>query len=64
MFKTVKRNINSFPQDFMFRLTNDEATALSGSQFVILKRGQNIKSLQHVFIENGGTTGITKCDTT
>ncbi|MFZ3138428.1 MAG: hypothetical protein WA126_13675 [Thermodesulfovibrionales bacterium] len=29
----------------MFRLTNEEAAALSRSQFVILKRGQNIKNL-------------------
>jgi phage regulator Rha-like protein len=51
--QAVKRNINRFPEDFMFRLTNEEAAALSRSQFVILKRGQNIKYLPYVFTENG-----------
>ncbi len=51
--QAVKRNINRFPEDFMFKLTNDEATALSRSQFVTLKRGQNIKYLPYVFTENG-----------
>lgn len=37
----------------MFQLTNEEAAALSRSQFVILKRGQNIKYLPYVFTENG-----------
>jgi hypothetical protein len=39
----------------MFRLTNEAAAALSGSQIVILKRGQNIKYLPYVFTENGVT---------
>src|SRR4030042_3432950 len=51
--QAVKRNINRFPEDFMFRHTNEEAAALSRSQFVILKRGQNIKYLPYVFTENG-----------
>jgi len=51
--QAVKRNINRFPEDFMFRLTNEESAALSRSQFVILKRGQNIKYLPYVFTENG-----------
>ena len=33
--QAVKRNINRFPEDFMFRHTNEEAAALSRSQFVI-----------------------------
>src|SRR4030066_466174 len=51
--QAVKRNINRFPEDFMFRHTNEEAAALSRSQFVILKRGQNIKYLPYVFTEHG-----------
>jgi ATP-dependent Clp protease ATP-binding subunit ClpA len=53
--QAVKRNIEKFPPDFMFQLTRDEATALSRSrsQFVILKRGSNIKYLPYVFTEHG-----------
>ena len=59
--QSVKRNIRRFPQDFMFRLSQSEATALlshyadtgSRSQFVTLKRGQNIKYLPYVFTEQG-----------
>ncbi len=40
--QAVKRNIGRFPEDFMFQLTLDEAESLR-SQFVTLKRGQNIK---------------------
>ena len=50
--QAVKRNIERFPDDFMFQLTADEAEA-SRSQFVILKRGQNIKYLPYAFTENG-----------
>ena len=37
----VKRNLEKFPGDFMFRLTQDEAETVSRSrsQSVILKRG-------------------------
>jgi hypothetical protein len=37
----------------MFQLTPEEAAEPSRSQFVILKRGQNIKYLPYVFTENG-----------
>jgi hypothetical protein len=50
----VKRNVNRFPPDFMFRLTVEEAIAVrSRSQSVILKRGQNIKYLPAAFTEHG-----------
>ena len=44
--QAVKRNIERFPTDFMFQLTQDEA-ACSRSQFVTLNnsRGHNIKML-------------------
>jgi len=49
--QAVKRNRNRFPADFMFRLTADEAKAISvsRSQTVTLKRGQNIKYLPYAF---------------
>ena len=37
----------------MFQLNKEEVLELSRSQFVTLKRGQNIKYLPHVFTENG-----------
>jgi hypothetical protein len=51
----VKRNLDRFPGDFMFRLTSDEAKAASSlrSQIVTLKHGQHIKYLPHVFTEHG-----------
>ena len=37
----------------MFQLSQEEAVELSRSQFVTLKRGENIKYLPHAFTENG-----------
>ena len=51
--QAVKRNIARFPEDFMFQLNKEEVSGLSRSQFVTLKRGQNIKYLPHAFTENG-----------
>jgi hypothetical protein len=53
--QAVKRNADKFPEDFMFRLTAQEARRLqrSRSQFVTLKRGQNIKYLPYAFTEHG-----------
>lgn len=53
--QAVKRNADRFPEDFMFQLTQEEAAAIfrSRSQFVILKRGENIKYLPYVFTEQG-----------
>src|SRR5204862_2183766 len=53
--QAVKRNRQRFPEDFMFRLTLKEAETLqaSRSQFVTLKRGQNIKYLPYAFTEYG-----------
>ena len=50
--KAVKRNIERFPEDFMFQLTRDEEKTLS-FQFGSLKRGQHPKYLPHVFTEQG-----------
>jgi hypothetical protein len=53
--QAVKRNRQRFPEDFMFRLTLEEAKALqaSRSQFVTLKRGQNVKYQPYAFTEYG-----------
>jgi phage regulator Rha-like protein len=55
--QAVKRNIEKFPEDFMFRLTRSEVQEVSRStsQSVILKRGQNVKYLPFVFTEHGAT---------
>lgn len=52
MIQAVKRNKESFPDDFIFQLTWDEAVA-SRSQIVTLKKGQNIKYLPYAFTEQG-----------
>ena len=52
--QAVKRNIDRFPEDFMFELTKDEYNSLR-SQIVILKngRGQHTKFLPFAFTEQG-----------
>jgi hypothetical protein len=52
--QAVKRNIERFPSDFMFQLTEGEAKSLR-SQFVILKsgRGAHRKYRQFAFTEQG-----------
>ena len=63
--QSVSRNTTRFPEDFMFRLTKEEAVIWksqivtsnygdsSRSQIVTLKRGQNIKYQPNVFTEQG-----------
>jgi len=55
LIQAVKRNIERFPNEFMFQLNKSETEKLmrSRSQFVILKRGQNIKYLPYAFTEQG-----------
>ena len=50
--QAVKRNIERFPEDFMFQLTKEEC---SRSQIVTLniKQGENIKYLPYAFTELG-----------
>ena len=59
LVQTVKRNIERFPEDFMFQLTWEELQSLR-SQIVTLnniedysKRGKHIKYLPYVFTEHG-----------
>lgn len=56
----VKRNLRRFPEDFMFKLTKEEAYKILDitgdslrSQFATLKRGKHIKHLPYVFTEQG-----------
>lgn len=51
--QAVKRNVDRFPEDFMFRLGWDEAQQVSRSQTVTLKRGQNPKYRPYAFTEHG-----------
>lgn len=50
--KAVKRNIERFPDDFMFQLTKNETDSLR-FQFGSLKRGQHAKYLPRAFTEQG-----------
>src|SRR5712692_643279 len=50
--KAVPRNAERFPEDFMFRLTREEYTALR-FRIGILKRGQHAKYLPRAFTEQG-----------
>jgi len=51
LIQAVKRNIDRFPPDFMFQLTNDEFQVLR-SQIVISNRGGR-RHLPYVFTEQG-----------
>jgi len=48
----VKRNIERFPEKYMFELTIAEVED-SRSQIATLKRGQNVKYLPYAFTEHG-----------
>lgn len=53
--QAVRRNIDRFPADFLFRLNRNEARAVARlrSQTVILKRGRHLKYLPYAFTEQG-----------
>lgn len=65
LIQAVKRNMDRFPQDFMFRLTREEFHDLKSrlvtsgpssalrSQSVTLKRGQHAKYAPYAFTEQG-----------
>ena len=50
--QAVRRNIDRFPSDFMFELTDNEQKSLR-SQIVTLKKGQHSKYLSFAFTEQG-----------
>lgn len=49
---SIKRNIERFPEDFMFQLTKEEWNSLR-FQFETLKRGAHSKFLPYAFTEQG-----------
>lgn len=65
LIQAVKRNLQRFPEDFMFQLTWDEAALLtsitltrrqsplkvSRSQFVTLESGKNLKYRPYAFTQ-------------
>jgi len=59
--QAVKRNLEKFPEDFVFQLSLEEAETVqrSRSQIVILKRGSNIKYLPYAFTEHGAIMAAT-----
>lgn len=50
--QAVKRNLNRFPKDFMFKLSLKEAN-IPRSQIVTLESGKNIKYCPFAFTEQG-----------
>ncbi len=57
----VKRNARRFPEDFVFRLTRDEAREVARlrSQNATLKKGRHIKHLPYAFTEHGAIQAST-----
>ena len=53
--QTVKRNIERFPDDFMFQLTKEEWNTLKSQNVIIKKngRGQHGKHSPHAFTREG-----------
>lgn len=50
--RAVKRNIERFPEDFMFELKKEEYQSLR-CQFGTLKRGEHSKYIPYAFTEHG-----------
>ncbi len=50
--RQVRRNINRFPEDFMFQLQKEEYESLR-SHFGTLKRGEHAKYFPYAFTEQG-----------
>jgi phage regulator Rha-like protein len=56
--QAIKRNIQSFPRDFMFRLTAKEWKEISSSQIVMMEnipKNRTSKYLPYAFTEHGVT---------
>lgn len=51
----VKRNLERFPEDFMFRLTTEEGRTVQSvrSQIATLRERRHFRHLPHVFTEHG-----------
>ena len=57
MIQAVKRNMERFPDDFMFQLTNEEFSNLK-SQIVISSWGGLRRANPYAFTEQGVATGV------
>jgi hypothetical protein len=53
LMQAVKRNIERFPDDFMFQLSLEEGKALLRSQIVTLEKNQHLKYAPYAFTEQG-----------
>jgi hypothetical protein len=60
--QAIKRNIDSFPEDFMFRLSTEEWEEISSSQPVMMMSSQSVmtskrpkSALPYAFTEHGVT---------
>ena len=55
--QAIKRNSDSFPEDFMFRLSKEEWEEMSSSQFVMMgiPKNRTGKYLPYAFTEHGVT---------
>ena len=53
--QAVKRNIERFPEDFMFQLTKEECNSIPRFQVETLEagKGHNVKYLPYAFTEQG-----------
>ena len=66
LVQAVKRNLNRFPGDFMFKLNLEEAKLLLRSQFVTLEAHKHLKYAPYAFTEQGiamlsGVRGYPRC---
>ncbi len=51
--RAVRRNLDRFPEDFMFELNREEYNNFLRSQTGTLKRGEHVKYLPMAFTEQG-----------
>jgi hypothetical protein len=51
--QAVKRNLNRFPEDFMFQLTVEEVEALTMRSQIVIASKRNIRFRPYVFTEHG-----------
>ncbi len=59
--QAIKRNIDSFSEDFMFRLTAGDWQTISSSQIVMMgeiPKNRTGKYLPYAFIEHGVTMAL------
>ncbi len=52
--QAIKRNVENFPEDFMFQLTNEEWKEISSSQIVMISKSDKDLTSQNVTSSWGG----------